>query len=191
MSEDERLPPETEEEAPTLTAGEKLANLAAEEQDLATRIEDLETELEDLKAKRTKLLRYTIPDALQEMGTVNTTVMDGNRQFTVKVSYKARGSLAYAEDIPGAVQYLEENGLPGGVLTVAEVDFTQSEMSDKARANLSAAAKALGKDVNWKMSINPQTLMSFVRKRKEEFPGFNEKKVGITLMREAKVTMKE
>lgn len=186
------LPPEEDVDETTTTPGDFVAELCRQKVNLDIRIADMEEEVASLKKLREVLVRTRIPNGLRAMGTTKTTVMSGNVEYEVQTTYKAFGSLAYAPDIEEAVAYLVEKGMGEGLISKAEVDFTQDELADPDLvARLNEGLAALGKDVNWTRNINPQTLMALVRRKVEKDPSFDAKKVGITLVREAKVTMKE
>lgn len=174
-------------EAAAPSKGEEVAALVRTALALQDEIEELELTLKTAKAELEDVKRRRIPAVLDEIGVPELTVDTGNRQVRVTIGHKAFGSLTYATDQDLAVGLLEAAGFDGGVLTTASVDLRSDEVH-----MLDEIAKLFeeryGKSVNLKRDVHHSTLRAFVLRVLEEHPEFDAKKVGVTVVREAKLT---
>lgn len=151
---------------------------------LEAEIADHEEAIKGLKKELQQIMWNTLPEFMTEVGLKEFGTADGSR---VKLGPNALGSLSAAPDIDIAIQYLERNGLKGGVLTELTVRYTEDErlLAEDAAGSIHDMS---GKDVLVKRSINPSTLRAFVHRKVEEDPNFDASIVGMTVTTAAKFT---
>lgn len=167
--------------------GVGLRDLGTKALEIETEIETLELTLKALKKDLEKIMRYAIPQALSVAGIDEFGVTHDGGEARIKMEIKVVGTLRNAPDEDAAVAYLEASGLAGAVKSVIELDFTEGER-EVAESLLPQLTELTGKYPNLSRSINPQTLMAFVRQKLKEDPTWDYEKVGISAFPQAKFT---
>jgi hypothetical protein len=160
--------------------------------DLKSRIEETEAELKKMKKDLERVQRDELPNLLSEIGVVDLTVQVGNRHVTIEMDHKFFGSISKAPSIDEALSYLDEHGFDGEVKTNASVDLRRSEAEDEETVTRirEALEREAGKDVHLERKVHPQTLMAFAREKVADDPSFDAGKIGIDIVRQAKISIK-
>lgn len=137
------------------------------------------------------LMERLIPQALAVAGI-------SEFGFTTAAGDKARiendlqvfASWTNVADKEKAVEYLESNGFPGGVVTDVTLRFTEDERELAENVGLNAALIA-GRDPIIARTVNPSSLRSFIKQRLKEDPTFDYALVGGTVQTKAKFTKRK
>lgn len=167
--------------------GKNLQELGRDALALENEIAALEGAAREKKKKLERIMRYSIPKELAQIGIDEFGVEVDGGTARIKMDTKVVGSLRNAPDEEEAVLYLEAEGLAGVVRSEVTMDFPEDER-DKA-SHLAALIKgATNREPFVKRDINAQTLMAFVRAKLKEDPTFDYAKVGITAFPQAKFT---
>lgn len=172
-----------EEEKP-----QTLVDLVARAHSLTLQIDDLQGTLKAASKELEELMRLRIPTEMDKVGLPEAGMTVGNRRVRIALDFAAYGSLTKAPDIDAAVEYLEANGFEGGVLTTVSAQFRREAKAD-AEA-LAERIKQGGNEAVIEEDVNSSTLRAFVRQRIQEDPDFNAALVGVTIVRQAKFTVR-
>jgi hypothetical protein len=165
-----------------------LVDMIARAHSLDNQINDLELTMKAAKKELEDLMRLRIPTELDKVGVPEIGAEVNGTRVRVALDFAAYGSLAKAPDLDAAVEYLEANGFEGGVLTTVSAQFRR-----EARADAEALADKIretGSDAVIEEDVNHSTLRAFVRQKVQEDPDFDAARVGVTIVRQAKFTVR-
>lgn len=144
-----------------------LAQLSAEELELAGRVADAEDAVKLAKEAYRDVTERRLPEAMADLGLSEVALADGSR---VSVKRAIRASVPAAKDDPTrrarALEWLVANGHGGVVKNLVEVDLPRG--SETAAANLAAELLGRGLAASHERDVHAGTLSKLVRELLEE-----------------------
>lgn len=148
-------------------------------------IDAVDDRLKTLKKDREIYARFHLPDAMKKVGLHEFGFkMEDGRQPRIINDTAMFGSLGRAEDQQAAVDWLEENGFEGGVLSSVEKKFTEEER-EEAEKFAEESGGTLTRDVK------AATLKAFAREALEKGKPVPFETLGLTCVPEAKITKRQ
>jgi hypothetical protein len=172
----------SEEEAATL------ADMVGRAHSLTMQISDLELTTKAAKKELEDLMVRRIPGEMDKVGMAELGMVVNENRVRIALDFMAYGSLAKAPDFEDAVDYLEANGFEGGILTTVSAQFRREQKADAE--TLAERIRETGSDVAVVEDVHASTLRAFVRDRFAADPNFDAARVGITIVRQAKFTVR-
>jgi len=166
-----------------------LAELGMKALALETSIADLTEVMKEKKRDLDALMTGAIPKALDLAGIPGFEFEDADGEIhRIRKDLLVTASLKNAPDLDAAIQYLEANGMGGGVSVKLTLDFVESEreFAEGVAQSLSEGVMGQGLEPTIDRTVNPSTLRAFVKRKMQEADGFDPEIVGAEAFPRAK-----